>query len=70
MPGAVPYTSTYALTNKTLPYLIEIANKGWKKSSQDNIEIRKGLNIISGKVVNKSVSEAFSIKNYDTNSII
>ena len=70
MPGAVPFTSTYALTNRTLPYLIEIANKGWKNASIENVEIRSGLNIISGKVVNKNVSDAFGVKYYDLNKII
>ena len=64
MPGAVPYTSTYALTNKTLPYLIEIANKGWQKASKDNKEIKTGINIIKGKIVNKNVADAFG-KNYN-----
>ncbi|MEC7877396.1 MAG: alanine dehydrogenase, partial [Bacteroidota bacterium] len=70
MPGAVPFTSTYALTNRTLPYLIEIANKGWKNASIENVEIRSGLNIISGKVVNKNVSDAFGVKYYDLSKII
>ena len=70
MPGAVPFTSTYALTNRTLPYLIEIANKGWKNASIENMEIRSGINIISGKVVNKNVSDAFGVKYYDLNKII
>ena len=48
MPGAVPYTQPM-LTNKTLPYLIEIANKGWRKASRDNKEIKTGVNIIKGK---------------------
>ena len=70
MPGAVPYTSTYALTNKTLPYLLEIANKGWKIASKENLEIKSGVNIISGKIVNKNVSEAFDREYYNINSLI
>ena len=61
MPGAVARTSTAALTNATLPYAIEIANKGWKKAMQDNKEIKLGANVISGKVVYKAVSEAFGL---------
>lgn len=61
MPGAVPYTSTLALTNATLPYAIQLANKGWKKACQDNLELRLGLNIINGDIVYKSVSEAFDL---------
>ena len=70
MPGAVPYTSTYALTNRTLPYLIEIANKGWKIASKENLEIKTGVNIISGKVVNKNVSEAFDREYHNIKSLI
>ncbi|MGK7396298.1 MAG: alanine dehydrogenase [Candidatus Cyclobacteriaceae bacterium M3_2C_046] len=61
MPGAVPYTSTLALTNATLPYALQLANKGWKKACQDNIELRKGLNIIKGQVVYQAVAEAFDL---------
>ncbi len=70
MPGAVPYTSTYALTNKTLPYLIEIANKGWKKASKENKEIKTGVNVINGKVVNENVSKAFGVEYHNINSLI
>lgn len=61
MPGAVPYTSTLALTNATLPYAIQLANKGWKKACQDDEELRLGLNVISGEVVYKGVSDAFGL---------
>ncbi|MDN5202912.1 alanine dehydrogenase [Fulvivirgaceae bacterium BMA10] len=61
MPGAVPYTSTLALTNATLPYAIELANKGWKKACGENNELKLGLNIINGDVVYKGVSEAFDL---------
>ncbi|MFH1155557.1 MAG: alanine dehydrogenase [Pseudomonadota bacterium] len=61
MPGAVAKTSTLALTNATLPYVIQIANKGWKKAMQDNREIRRGANIIKGKVTYKAVAEAFGL---------
>ena len=61
MPGAVPYTSTLALTNATLQYALQLANKGWKKACQDNQALRKGLNIINGKVVYKGVAEAFDL---------
>ncbi|CAN5241666.1 alanine dehydrogenase [soil metagenome] len=61
MPGAVPYTSTLALTNATLPYAIKLANVGWKKASQESMELRKGLNVIQGKVVYKAVAEAFNL---------
>ncbi|MBU0970292.1 MAG: alanine dehydrogenase [Proteobacteria bacterium] len=61
MPGAVARTSTRALTNATLPYAIEIANKGWKKAMQENREIRLGANVIKGHVTYKAVAEAFGL---------
>ena len=62
MPGAVPYTSTIALTNATLPYAIQLANKGWKKACEDNKPLRLGLNVIKGKVVYQAVAEAFNLE--------
>jgi len=61
MPGAVPATSTAALTNATLPYALQLADKGWEKAVQDNEPLRKGLNIVYGKVVHPGVAEAFDI---------
>jgi alanine dehydrogenase len=51
MPGAVPYTSTIALTNVTLPYVLQIANKGWEKACDDSAPLKKGLNIVKGEIV-------------------
>ena len=51
MPGAVPYTSTVALTNATLPYAKLLADKGWQKACRDNHDLQMGLNIVNGKVV-------------------
>lgn len=62
MPGAVPYTSTLALTNATLPYAIKLASHGWKKACQESTELRKGLNVIQGKVVYKAVADAFGLQ--------
>jgi alanine dehydrogenase len=62
MPGAVAKTSTLALTNATLPYAVEIANKGWKRAMQENQEIRLGANVIAGKVTYQAVAEAFDLK--------
>lgn len=62
MPGAVPYTSTLALTNATLPYAIQLANQGWQKACSANEELYKGLNIVKGKVVYKGVSDAFGLE--------
>ena len=61
MPGAVARTSTVALTNATLPYAIQIANKGWKRAMQENNEIKLGANVINGKITYKAVSEAFGL---------
>ena len=61
MPGAVPYTSTLALTNATLPYALQLADKGWKKACLDNEELKKGLNIVQGKVTYEEVANAFKL---------
>lgn len=61
MPGAVPYTSTLALTNATLPYALQLANKGWEKACAENEELKKGLNIANGKILYKGVAEAFNL---------
>lgn len=62
MPGAVPYTSTLGLTNATLPYAVQIANKGWKQALNDDPELLKGLNIADGKIVYRDVAEAFEME--------
>lgn len=61
MPGAVPFTSTLALTNATLSYALQIADKGWKKACDDNPELKKGLNISEGKIVYKAVADTFDL---------
>ena len=61
MPGAVPYTSTLALTNATLPYAIQLAEKGWKQACNDNAELKLGLNVIQGEIVYKAVADAFDM---------
>jgi alanine dehydrogenase len=60
MPGAVPQTSTRALTQATLPYALAIANKGWEIACAENQALAKGLNIRAGKILHKGVSEAFN----------
>ncbi|RAJ13714.1 alanine dehydrogenase [Arenibacter echinorum] len=59
MPGAVPYTSTMALTNVTLPYVLKLANLGWEEACQKDASLEKGLNIVKGKVIRKEILEAF-----------
>jgi alanine dehydrogenase len=61
MPGAVPYTSTLALTNATLPYAIKLAKLGWVKACQENSDLKLGLNIVKGEVVYKAVADAFGL---------
>ena len=67
MPGAVPMTSTEALTNATIGYAIEIANKGWKKACLDNEPLKKGLNVINGDIVYKAVADAFDLNYTELN---
>jgi alanine dehydrogenase len=70
MPGAVPYTSTLALTNATLPYAIRLANQGWKKACADSNELKSGLNIIQGEIVYKAVAEAFHLPHTDVKKFL
>jgi alanine dehydrogenase len=60
MPGAVPYTSTLALTNVTLPYVLRLANQGWEKACEKDEMLAKGLNIVNGKIVYEEIAEAFN----------
>lgn len=62
MPGAVPYTSTIALTNVTLPYVLKLANLGWKKACEMDVVLKKGLNIVQGNIVYKEISECFNLE--------
>lgn len=59
MPGAVPHTSTMALTNVTLPYVLKLANLGWEMACEVDLSLQKGLNIVHGEVVYKEILEAF-----------
>ena len=61
MPGAVPMTSTIALTNATLPFALQLASKGWQKACKENHSLQLGLNIVQGKVVYKGVADAFNL---------
>lgn len=60
MPGAVPYTSTLALTNVTLPYVLRLANQGWEVACAKDASLRKGLNIVKGKIVYEEIADAFN----------
>ena len=70
MPGAVARTSTYALTNVTLPYAIEIANKGYKKALTENRALAKGLNVIDGKITCRAVAAAFDMECHSIENIL
>ncbi len=70
MPGAVSMTSTVALTNATLPYALELADKGYRKAARENPEIASGINIIDGKVTYAGVADAFSLENTSLESVI
>lgn len=61
MPGAVPRTSTFALTNVTLPYIVEVANKGYSRAMRENQEIARGMNLIEGMVVHPAVAESLKL---------
>jgi alanine dehydrogenase len=70
MPGAVPRTSTIALTNATLPYAMDLAAKGWKVACSEDKALRKGLNIVNGKVVYKGVAEAFGLPYNEVSEVL
>ncbi len=70
MPGAVPYTSTLALTNATLPYALQLANKGWQRACRDNAELKAGLNVVGGQIVYKGVADAFGLPLTDVNEML
>lgn len=61
IPGAVPFTSTMALTNATLPYTIALADKGWQKACKENSALALGVNVTNGKVVYKAVADVFGL---------
>jgi alanine dehydrogenase len=70
MPGAVPYTSTLGLTNATLPYVTQLADKGWKKACLDNRELMLGLNVVQGKVVYKNVADDWGLPYHDVATVL
>ncbi|MGS2762715.1 alanine dehydrogenase [Sinomicrobium sp. M5D2P9] len=59
MPGAVPYTSTVGLTNVTLPYVLQLANKGWEKACKEYPALERGVNIANGELLYEGIAEAF-----------
>ncbi|MDQ3422441.1 MAG: alanine dehydrogenase [Actinomycetota bacterium] len=65
MPGAVPHTSTYALTNVTLPYVVAVADKGWRQALRDDPTLAFGLNTHGGRVTNTAVADAHGVEHVD-----
>jgi len=70
MPGAVPHTSTYALTNVTLPYAVELANRGWRKALQADAALALGLNTYDGQVIYGPVAEAFGSQHVSLQDVL
>lgn len=70
MPGAVPHTSTYALTNVTLPYAVALANKGWKQACSDDHALALGLNVHAGRVVYGAVAEEFGLEHATLETVL
>jgi alanine dehydrogenase len=70
MPGAVPNTSTYALTNATLPYIVELANRGWADALRRDPALAKGLNTHDGKVIYREVAEAHGLEHVELESLL
>lgn len=70
MPGAVPRTSTLALTNATLPYGIKLANMGWQAACRADGALKLGLNVVDGKIVYPGVAEAFGLPCSDVDSVL
>jgi len=62
MPGAVPKTSTLALSNATLPYVLRIAGRGWRTAARETPEIKRGINAVDGKVTYRGVADAFGLE--------
>ncbi|WP_189036210.1 alanine dehydrogenase [Streptomyces daqingensis] len=70
MPGAVPSTSTYALTNATLPYIVELANRGWREALRRDATLAKGLNVHDGEVYYGPVAEAHGLPNRELGTLL
>ena len=70
MPGAVPHTSTYALTNVTLPYVTALANKGWRQALRDDHALALGLNTQGGQITYAAVADAFGLEHVTLESVL
>jgi alanine dehydrogenase len=70
MPGAVPHTSTYALTNVTLPYTAALADRGWRAALGDDASLALGLNTHGGQVTNAHVAEAHGLEGRSVDDVL
>jgi alanine dehydrogenase len=70
MPGGVPTTSTLALTNATLPYLLQLANRGWRQALKEDPALLRGLNIAGGRVTHRKVAEAFGLDCHEAGNLL
>jgi len=70
MPGAVPRTATRALTLNTLPYVLEIADLGWKGAVKKNAALAKGINLVEGEITYQAVAEAFNLPYTPLNEVL
>jgi alanine dehydrogenase len=70
MPGAFSYTSTFALANATLPYVLEIATKGYRRAIQENLSLLRGVNVVKGKLTYKPVAESQGLRYYPVQEVI
>ena len=70
MPGAVPITSTAALTNATARYTLQLANMGWKAACKANPGLALGVNMVEGKITNEAVAQAFNTNYVPLNAVL
>ncbi len=70
MPGAVPHSSTYALTNATLPYTLEVAAHGWREAAQTDPALAKGVNVVEGHVTYQPVADAHGMTYMELSSLL
>jgi alanine dehydrogenase len=70
MPGAVPHTSTYALTNATLPYTVALADKGWQRALSEDRSLALGLNAYDGSLTNKPVAESHGLRSVPLEDVL
>lgn len=70
MPGGVPRSSTFALTNATLPYALQLASRGWMRACGENPALEKGVNVVSGHVTHQAVADAFGLEHKSVREVI